>query len=211
MSHVAAIVLAAGLSRRFGAGNKLTADADGQPLVRRVVEQALASRAAQIVVVTGHEPDAIASALAGLPLRVVHNAHYRQGMGTSVAAGVASLDANMAGALVLLGDMPDVDAVLLDRLMQGFAEAGADRIVMPVDTDGRQRNPVLWPRRLFAALARLDGDKGGRDLIAAEGASVVRLAVADASAVSLDIDTPEALAAWRAGCRSDGGSPPAQD
>jgi len=201
LARVAAIVLAAGMSRRFGPDNKLLAAVDGDPLVRRVVMQARASQACSVSVVTGHEPDRIAGALAGLSLDLVHNPDFAQGMGTSVAAGIKALPvADLPdGAVVLLADMPAVEAALIDRLIGAFADDGARRIVFPVDADGRQRNPVLWPRALFDELARLDGDKGGRDLIRAHPDLVLRLPVGDDDAVSRDIDTPEALAAWREG------------
>lgn len=197
--RIAAVVLAAGLSRRFGRDNKLLADIGGGPLLRRVVEQARRSQAARLLVVTGHEADRVAAALASLDIELVHNPDYLLGMGTSVAAAIRAImaESSIAGALVLLGDMPEIDAALLDRIMAAFAQSGGDRIVFPVDGEGRQRNPVLWPRALFAELVRLDGDTGGRDLIARHPGLALPLAVGDASAVSLDIDTPQALADWR--------------
>lgn len=202
-SAVAAIVLAAGMSRRYGRENKLLADAAGEPLVRRVVARVLASRARPVLVVTGHDSEGVRAALAGLAVDFVHNPDFERGMGTSVAAAVRLLQARdgVTGAAVLLGDMPEIDAALLDRMLEAFAGDGGRRIVFPVDREGRQRNPVLWPRSLFEALAGLDGDRGGRDLIQQHAGATLPLQVADENAISRDIDTPEALAAWRAGRR----------
>jgi molybdenum cofactor cytidylyltransferase len=194
--HLAAVVLAAGSSRRFGPGNKLLADADGVPLVRRVVARALVSRAGRVVVVTGHERDAVEAALAGLDLVLVHNPRHLLGMGTSVAAGIGALGAEVSGALVVPGDMPELDTGLINRLLAVFEASGAERIVFPATPRGEQRNPVVWPRRFFADLMRLGADKGGRDLIKAHGNANLPIEMADGD-IFLDIDRPEDLERWQ--------------
>ena len=78
--RVAAVVLAAGRSTRMGAINKLIAEIGGKPLVRIAAEQALASRAKPVIVVTGHERERVEAALAGLPVRFVHNPDYAEGL-----------------------------------------------------------------------------------------------------------------------------------
>ena len=194
---IAAIILAAGSSTRFGAGNKLLAEIDGTPLVVRVIEAIEAGGIGRMVIVTGHEADRIAAATAGEGRRIIYNERHATGMGTSVAAGIKSLDDDIVGALVAQGDMPEVNAELVATLCRQFADAGCDRIVHPVLADGRQGNPVIWPRRLFAELVKLSGDKGAKQLIAAGGEAVVRVPVAGTSA-AIDIDTPEELAAYEA-------------
>lgn len=115
-SEIAAVVLAAGMSRRYGQDNKLLAELAGEPLLRRVVCAALASKARPVIVVTGHEAEPVRQALTGLPVRFVHNDRYDRGMGTSVAAAarVLAAEVGVTGTMVLLGDMPAVDA-MLDR------------------------------------------------------------------------------------------------
>ncbi len=194
---IAAIVLAAGSSTRFGVANKLLAEIDGKPLVIRVIDAIAAGGIDRIVVVTGHEADRVAAVVAGHNCRTVFNEQYAQGMGTSVACGVSALDEMIDGALIAQGDMPEVDATLIARLCQRFAEAGGNGLVYPVLDDGRQGNPVIWPRRLFTALGNLQGDKGAKGLINAEGTAAVRVAVAGMAAAT-DIDTPEELAAYEA-------------
>jgi molybdenum cofactor cytidylyltransferase len=163
------------------------------PLVRCVANVVAASKAADMIVVTGHDRSAVAAALAGLSVTIVHNSRHLDGMGTSIAAGIAALATHCDGALVVQGDMPELTAALIDRLVDRFALAGANRIVHPVDGDGRQGNPVLWPRRLFGELARLDGDRGGKAILSreADGAEAVRVTTA---AAFTDIDTPADLA-----------------
>src|SRR5205807_4492953 len=89
--HVAAIVLAAGRSTRMGGPNKLLAEVGGKPLVRIAAEQALATRAKPVIVVTGHEHERVETALAGLPVRIVHNPDFAQGLGTSLKTGIATV------------------------------------------------------------------------------------------------------------------------
>jgi len=193
--RIAGIVLAAGRSTRMGGPNKLTAEINGKPLVRIAAEQALASRADPVIVVTGHERERVEQALAGLAVRLVHNPDYAQGLSTSLKVGLAAVPAAADGAIVCLGDMPQVRAAMLDRMIAAFDPARGALIVVPT-IEGKRGNPVLWSRRFFAELNALEGDVGARHMIGAYGEAVVEVA-ADAAALT-DIDTPEALAAVKA-------------
>ena len=126
--NIAAVVLAAGRSTRMGAINKLIAEIGGKPLVRIAAEQALASRAKPVIVVTGHERERVEAALAGLPVRLVHNPDYADGLGTSLKAGIAAVPDDADGAVVCLGDMPQVDSradrQIDRRLRSGTRRAG---------------------------------------------------------------------------------------
>ncbi|RIK96167.1 MAG: 4-diphosphocytidyl-2C-methyl-D-erythritol kinase [Proteobacteria bacterium] len=194
--RIAAVILAAGRSTRMGGPNKLLADLKGRPLVRIVTEQALASKAAETIVVTGHQRTEVEAALGDLPVRFVHNPDFAEGLATSVKTGIAAVSANADGAVVCLGDMPLIDAHLIDRLIAAFAPERGQFIAAPV-SDGRRGNPVLWGRRFFPELMKLEGDIGARHLIAANSEAVADVAVEGRSAF-LDIDTPEALADARA-------------
>ncbi|MGH6816705.1 MAG: nucleotidyltransferase family protein [Hyphomicrobiaceae bacterium] len=195
-SAVAAVLLAAGASRRFGSGNKLLARIDGEPLIRRVAARLIACALDDIVVVTGPEPDKIAAALEGLPVRYVHNSEHARGMGRSIATGIAALDADALGALVCLGDMPGVTVSSIRLSIARFEQTGRSRIVYPCDHAGRQGHPVLWPRTLFTDLSRLDGDRGGKSLIADRPDRSEPVAVDDPG-IFMDVDTQEDLAAGR--------------
>src|SRR4051812_4976596 len=113
---VVCIVLAAGRSTRMGAANKLSADVGGKPMVRHAVEAALASAASPVLVVTGHQAEEVRAALTGLAVRFVHNRDYAAGLASSLKAGIGALPEGAVGALVLLGDMPQITAADLDRL-----------------------------------------------------------------------------------------------
>jgi molybdenum cofactor cytidylyltransferase len=194
--NVAALVLAAGQSRRMGGPNKLLAEIGGKPLVRRVTEQALASRAKPVIVVTGHQREKVEAALAGLPVTFAHNPDFAEGLSTSLKAGIAALPQETDAAVVCLGDMPQVDAALIDRLSDAFdAERGA-LIVVPT-FEGKRGNPVVWARRFFPELAALHGDVGARHLIGAHADALVEVP-AENRGVFLDVDTPDALAAAKA-------------
>jgi molybdenum cofactor cytidylyltransferase len=195
--HVAAIILAAGRSTRMGGPNKLLAELGGKPLVRRVTEQALASKAKDVIVVTGHQAELVEKALAGLDVKFVRNADFAQGLASSVKAGVAAVPDDADGAVICLGDMPMISASLIDHLIEAFAPDRGNLIAVPV-SDNRRGNPVLWSRRFFNELMTLDGDIGARHLIAKHSEAVAEVPVEGFGAF-LDIDTPQALEAARRG------------
>jgi molybdenum cofactor cytidylyltransferase len=190
--NVAAIILAAGRSTRMGGPNKLLAELGGKPLVRIVTEQALASKAQSVIVVTGHQAEEVERALQGLKVKFVRNPDFAEGLASSVKVGVAAVPASADGAVICLGDMPLIDAQLIDRLIEAFAPDRGNLIAVPV-SDGRRGNPVLWSRRFFNELMTLDGDIGARHLIARHSEAVAEVPV-EGHGAFLDIDTPQALA-----------------
>ncbi|MFG1344634.1 molybdopterin-binding/glycosyltransferase family 2 protein [Xanthobacter autotrophicus DSM 431] len=192
----AAVILAAGRSSRMGqGGNKLLAEVGGVPVIRRVAEAALASKAAPVIVVTGHEHERVDAALAGLGVRLVHNPDYASGMASSLRAGIIAVPETSAGALVVLGDMPLVAPQLLDRLIDAYAPAQGRLISVPVAGEARG-HPVLWSRRYFGDLCALEGDVGARHILAANTEVVAEVRVSGEEAF-LDVDTPHLLAEAR--------------
>ena len=194
--RVAAIILAAGRSTRMGGPNKLLAEIGGRPLVRIATEEALASRARPVIVVTGHQRDKVEAALDGLDVQRVHNPDFADGLSTSVKTGLAALPDDVDGAIVCLGDMPQVTAVLIDKLTAAFDPERGALVVVPT-IDGKRGNPVVWARRFFPELMALEGDVGARHLIARYPEAVAEVALTD-KAVLTDVDTPEALVQVRA-------------
>ncbi|MFO1083825.1 MAG: molybdopterin-binding/glycosyltransferase family 2 protein [Reyranellaceae bacterium] len=199
--RVAVLVLAAGRSTRMGGPNKMLAEAGGEPLVVHAVKAALASQAVEVVVVLGHMADAVRTAIeqavpAGARLRFVINADFVDGLSTSVRTGIAALGSTIDAAVVQLGDMPGVGAPLLDRLMAAFSPVEGRSICVPT-VGGKRGNPVLWARRFFPEIARLTGDSGAKHLIGEHADLVCEVEMSGEAAIT-DIDTPEALAAWRA-------------
>lgn len=190
--RIAAIVLAAGRSTRMGAANKLVADVGGKPMVRKVAEAALASKAAPVVVVTGHMAAEVSAALAGLDVTLVANPDYATGLASSLKAGIRALPSECDGALILLGDMPRIVSEHLDTLIVAFT---SDAIIVPAHR-GKRGNPVLWPHKYFPELLQLDGDAGAKRLIATHAAHAREIDLGT-DAIFADIDTPDALARLR--------------
>ncbi|SJZ49327.1 molybdenum cofactor cytidylyltransferase [Enhydrobacter aerosaccus] len=199
--RVAIILLAAGRSTRMGGPNKLLADAKGMPLVVHAVTAALASQATEVVVVLGHMAAEVKAVIeqaapAGSKIRFVTNPDFASGLSTSVRTGIGSLGKEIDAAVVQLGDMPGVNAPLLDRLIAAFSPVEGRSICVPT-VGGKRGNPVLWDRRFFAEMANLAGDSGAKHLIGEHADLVCEVEMTGEAAVT-DIDTPEALATWRA-------------
>lgn len=187
-SSVAAIILAAGASSRMGRPKQLL-DWHGRPLVRAVVEQALAAQLDQICVVVGGAGAAVTAALDGLPLRIVANPDYAVGQSSSLHAGVAALDSAIGAALILLGDQPFVTAAIIQQLVAAWRATDA-AIVAPL-YQGQRGNPVLFARTIFPELLAVTGDQGARGVLAADSSRVHSISFDDPRPLA-DIDTLEA-------------------
>jgi molybdenum cofactor cytidylyltransferase len=194
--NIAALILAAGRSSRMGGPNKLLEEIGGRALVRIAAEEALASQARPVIVVTGHQRERVEVALAGLPVKFVHNPAFAGGLGSSLRAGIAALPAQADGVVVCLGDMPQVDATLIDRLI-GALDAGKGALIAVPTIEGQRGNPVVWSRRFFPELIAVEGDVGARHLIGQYAEGVVEVPATGTAALT-DIDTPEALKALKA-------------
>jgi molybdenum cofactor cytidylyltransferase len=191
MSHVAAIVLAAGRGTRFGDELKLLAQIGGKALVRHVAEAAANSTADPVIVVTGYCSNEVEAALHGLPVQILYNALYAQGLSTSLRAGFSALPPTTRAAVILLGDMPFVKADLIDALVAEWRERGEPAALVPT-LDGRRGNPVVLSRDLQAMIEDLSGDGGAGSLLR-ERSDVLEWPTTD-PAVAQDIDTREELA-----------------
>ncbi len=191
--RVAAIVLAAGSSHRMGT-NKLLAQIGGKPMVCHVVDAALASAAAPVLVVTGNERERVRGALEGYMVQFIENPEFASGLSSSLKRGLSMIPGNSDAAVILLGDMPGVNPVLIDKLIAAFNPAEG-RAICVATHGGKRGNPVLFARRFFAEIAGIEGDVGARGLIGAYPDMVCDVEAGD-DAPLIDIDTPEALAAY---------------
>jgi molybdenum cofactor cytidylyltransferase len=186
----AAIVLAAGESKRMPSHNKLLSPVDGVPMIVRVVQTIEDAGVSDIIVVTGHESANIHEALTDCDVRFVHNPEYKKGMSTSLRAGVAAIGERSNSTLICLGDMPWITTGSVQALLSAF-DPDQPRICVPVY--GLERgHPVLWPAGFFAELTGISGDCGARQLLDEYASEVTRVAVSDAN-VTLDVDTLDAL------------------
>ena len=180
----------------MGRVNKLLAEIDGVPMIYRAVETALRSNAAEVVVVSGHQADPLRRALSGLEPRFIHNSSYRQGLATSLMSGIGAVSPSIAGAVVLLGDMPRLSADTVNALIARFFADHGKNICRPV-FGGRPGNPVLWPRAWFSEILDIRGDIGARRLLERDDAQASSVEV-DAPGIHFDIDEPQDLASLQA-------------
>jgi molybdenum cofactor cytidylyltransferase len=188
--HITGIILAAGSSSRMGQPKQLL-DWGGRPLVQVATEHALAARLNDLIVVTGAAQDLVVAALAGLPLRFIHNPHYAQGQSTSLRVGVAALYAETDAALVLLGDQPFVNAEIIDLIIDRWLATKA--VIVAPRYQGQRGNPVLFSRAVIPELLAVKGDQGARTLLAARAAEIAYVDYDDPRPL-IDIDTPEEYA-----------------
>lgn len=195
--HLGVVLLAAGQSRRMGDINKLTATVAGKPVVRHVAEAVLSAGFDDIVVVLGHDSEAVTACLEGLPVRLVVNDAYRSGQASSVGTGVAALNSSATDVMVVLGDMPLLTPAFLKGLRRHhLANSRHEQMIsLPVCSGDGQRqvgHPVIWGRQFFADLQKLNGDQGGRQIWAEHPAMISHME-ADDPTLFLDTDTPDAL------------------
>jgi molybdenum cofactor cytidylyltransferase len=193
--RIAAVVLAAGQSRRMGRTNKLLAEIDGQAMVNRVVAAARASSADPLLVVVGHEADKLRATIGDSGVRFVDNPAYAEGLSTSLARAIAALDDSVDGVVVCLGDMPRVSAATIDRLIAAF-DPLEGRAICVATHNGKRGNPMIFARRFFDEVREISGDLGAKHLTGAYPELTCDVEMTE-DGVLLDIDTPSALARIR--------------
>jgi molybdenum cofactor cytidylyltransferase len=159
---IAGIVLAAGSSTRMGR-NKLLVAVGSESLVRRAARVAGEAGLDPVLVVLGHEAERVREALAGLRCEPVLNARHALGMSTSLDAGVAAAPADAAAVVVLLADMPFVDAAMIRAVVARHREGGA--AVVASRYGGVPAPPTLYARALFAELRGGEGEGRGREVV----------------------------------------------
>lgn len=197
-SKTAGIILAAGASARFGRPKQL-ARLRGKPLLTRVLDAAVQSDLDRVVLVLGCAHRQIAARLnehlldAGI--RPVINHEYRRGQGSSLRLGLSKVPADFAAAMFLLADQPLVTASLINRLLAANRRSQKG-ICLPA-AGGRPGNPVIFDSKYFEALMRIEGDRGGREIIRSHPHDVLKVEI-DCPHALVDIDTPEDLAALNA-------------
>ncbi len=186
---IAAIVLAAGLSSRFGA-TKLATPVRGKALVQHALLAARQACPGQVHLVVGHEQDVVEAASADLHDRIIINENYADGIGTSIAAGVNVCHDDFGAVLILLADQVLITAEHLQCLIHRWSESGADIVVSAFEnTIGP---PILFAKSSFPELLGLRGDNGARQVV---DSGKYRVEKVRCEAAGIDIDTPEDLEA----------------
>ncbi len=184
---VSAILLAAGCSRRMGSSNKLLLTWKGEPLVRAVAGRFANLPFLEVILVTGFQAEAVTRAVQGLPLRVVFNPHFLEGMAASIRTGVSAASPGAGGLLLCPTDLPLLSEAIIKKLTREFLSSGCQKIVCPVTPEG-QRNPVIFPVLLKKALLELKGDRGAKAVLHAH-AQLVQSVYFDRPMAFLDVDS----------------------
>ena len=189
---IVGMVLAAGQSSRLGRPKQLLL-LHGEALLRYTVRNILASALDEVLVVVGHEADAVRAAIAGLPVAIVVNADAALGQSTSLVAGIRALPTETAAAIVLLGDQPSIDPAVINALIAAWRNTGAP-LVAPKYRNGLG-NPVLFDRSIFPELMALKGDTGARPIVRAQRRAGTLHQVPVAGTTPSDVDTDDDYAA----------------
>ena len=189
----AGIILAAGMSERFKDGPKQLLKLKGGYMIEYVIRASLDSKLNRIFLVLGHYHNKILKALAGNikyfkhdRLEIIINRQYRQGMSSSVRAGLASIGNKFGSVMFLLGDQPMVDSILIDLMLKRFYKSDKN-ICVPVYKEERG-NPTIFSREHFNLLQRVKGDSGGRRIILANPDDILKIET-DSPACVFNIDT----------------------
>lgn len=191
---IAAVVLAAGLSTRFGAANKLLAELGGRPLLRRTLDAVLGVTTAPPLVVLGHQAEAVRARIAGLPVDLATNPDFAEGQQGSVAFGLARApDADLT--LVVPGDLALLTAPALETLLAAARTAPPGRITVPMQGEARG-NPVVLSRQARAAVLA-GGPRLGCGGFTRRHPGLVHRVEIDTPAFFADVDTVEDLARLR--------------
>jgi molybdenum cofactor cytidylyltransferase len=185
----AVVVLAAGGATRFGSPKQL-ARWQNSTLIERAADTALASQADWVAVVLGHAANRCRAALGNRPVQMIDNPRWAEGQSTSMQAGLAALPAHTGSVIFMLVDQPAIDPTVIDLLIERHRATLAP-VIWP-EFEGRRGNPVLFDRTVFAELARVRGDTGGRPVLLAHANQAAKVAVSEMG-ILLDIDRPEDL------------------
>ena len=195
----AGIILAAGMSERFQNGPKQLLKLKGGYMIEYVIRASLASKIDRIFLVLGHHHKKILKALAenikyfkNDRLEIIINRQYRQGMSSSVHAGLASAGNKFQSVMFLLGDQPMVDSRLIDLMLKRFYKSDK-KICVPFYKEKRG-NPTIFSRKYFNLLLRIEGDSGGRDIILANPDDILKIDT-DSPACVYNINTMDDLMA----------------
>jgi len=182
---VSAILLAAGEAKRMGKLKQLM-PLGSSTMVEQTIDNLLASRVSEVIVVLGYKAEEVMKRIASKPVKITVNPMYSQGMGTSIAAGLKLVDSRAVAVMLALGDQPFVDSPTIDRLIEEF-RLMTKGIAIPAYR-GRRGHPIIFSIKYKAQLSVLTSDIGGREIIKEHPEDVLEVAV-DCEGIIIDIDT----------------------
>jgi molybdenum cofactor cytidylyltransferase len=188
--RIAGIVLASGMSTRFGTANKLLAPVRGIPVVARTVQAYIDAGVVPLIVVVGHDAREIELALIDLPVRCVSNPEFRLGQSRALVRGIRELPKDIDAAVIGVADQPFLNGTIVQSVVNRYR---LDRpLIVAPRYGGRNGNPVLFSRHLFGELLEVEGDQGGRAVLQRHRHAVAWVDFDDERAAR-DVDTPHDL------------------
>lgn len=196
MPPIPILILAAGASSRMRGRDKLLQAVDNRPLLRRTAETALAT-GQPVIVALPPAPHPRHAALEGLPLERVEVPDASEGMSASLRAAVARLPNQVPSAMILLGDLPDLTAEDLQRVLDASDFSQKNLVARGATENGKPGHPVVLSARLFPEIAKLQGDGGAQEIIRRHRDAVTLVRLPGQRALR-DLDTPEDWEAWLA-------------
>jgi molybdenum cofactor cytidylyltransferase len=193
--RIAGLILAAGASTRMGRPKQLLR-IHGQTLLDRIVREALNSELDKIFLILGYQAREIkrilGQSLVHGKLQVIENRQYAQGISSSIIAGLSEIEANYEHMMILLADLPYINARLINLLIFGYLETGLP--IGAIQVKSKRSHPVIFGKALYRELRKLRGDVGARSLFEKFGDRVC-LVEPGFYYDDRDIDTPEDYAA----------------
>ena len=198
VSLIGIVILAAGLSTRFGR-NKLLETIEGQPLIRRIVETTLASQVDETVVVLGHHSQQVRAALEGLSCKFVYNQHYREGQSSSVRAGLKAISRDAEAIMVLPGDVALITTPAINKVIREYY--GQRGLILIASHQGKAGHPILFDHALFAEMLRIQEESFGLKAVVDRHRNEARMVETGNEGVLYDFDTAEdfrrRIPSWR--------------
>ena len=159
------IILAAGLSKRYGLKNKLTQHINNKPIINCLMDKLLSIYdTSELLIVTGYEHETIINLINNSDIEFIYNNDYKKGIGTSISTGIRELDKTIRGVMIIPADMPIISTKDLIKLQNKFLELNCSKVIFP-KYKSQVGNPVILPKKYFNILEDLKGDFGAKSQI----------------------------------------------
>ncbi len=192
---IACVVLAAGLSKRFGSSKQLAKiGKSGKSLIQNSVDIANGSKSEYVLLVLGHDASEIMNELSLGRAQLILNKDYESGLSSSLRAALSNLPGECKAAVFMVADQPNLTSSIVDRLIDAFSTQSKTRAakIVALSFQGEPRNPVLISSDLFTELSQLTGDVGAREILRNHRNESKLVEVGDPR-IFLDLDTPSSL------------------
>ena len=184
---IAVTILAAGGSTRMGDHNKLLLLIDGKPMIYSVCRMVLDAKVNQIILVTGYQNNEVEQSIPKGINKIVCNRNWESGMMSSIHAGMSRLEKDVDGNMIVLGDMPLISTMTINKIIRKFSKYNGNHIVYPI-YDDKQANPVIFPRKYFPEILNSKGDRGCKKVLKKYPRDSIGIDI-DSDEVIIDCDT----------------------